>query len=325
MGRTMLVLMLVQAIALSLAAEALPAQLVETRRIWDSAPHNAFTDLLRHDGEWFCVFREGKGHVSDDGALRVITSRDGREWKSAALIKSADGDLRDAKITLTPKGELMLSGAVALRQPAPYKHRSLAWFSKDGRSWSEALPIGDPDVWLWRTTWRDGRAYSVGYDTAGERFVRLYESGDGRSFETLVPTLFDKEMPNESSIVFDPDGAAFCLLRRDGKLGTGLLGAARPPYTSWEWKDLGAKTGGPHLLRLPDGRLVAAVRLYDGKVRTSLCWVTRDGRLTEFLKLPSGGDTSYAGLVWSEGILWISYYSSHEEKTAIYLAKVRIQ
>ena len=47
------------------------------------------------------------------------------------------------------------------------------------------------------------------------------------------------------------------------------------------------------------------------------------GRLTEFLKLPSGGDTSYAGLVLHGGLLWISYYSSHEGKTAVYLAKFR--
>ena len=37
-----------------------------------------------------------------------------------------------------------------------------------------------------------------------------------------------------------------------------------------------------------------------------------------------GGDTSYAGLVWREDLLWISYYSSHEGKTSIYLAKVSI-
>ena len=49
-----------------------------------------------------------------------------------------------------------------------------------------------------------------------------------------------------------------------------------------------------------------------------------NGKLTEALKLPSGGDTSYAGLVWHDGLLWISYYSSHEGKTNIYLAKVRI-
>ena len=46
-------------------------------------------------------------------------------------------------------------------------------------------------------------------------------------------------------------------------------------------------------------------------------------KLTEFLKLPSGGDTSYAGLEWHKGLLWVSYYSSHEGKTSIYLAKVK--
>jgi hypothetical protein len=32
---------------------------------------------VRFRGEWFCVFREGKAHVSPDGALRIITSKDG--------------------------------------------------------------------------------------------------------------------------------------------------------------------------------------------------------------------------------------------------------
>ena len=42
------------------------------------------------------------------------------------------------------------------------------------------------------------------------------------------------------------------------------------------------------------------------------------------LTLPSGGDTSYAGMVWHDGLLWVSYYSSHEGKTAIYLARVKL-
>lgn len=42
------------------------------------------------------------------------------------------------------------------------------------------------------------------------------------------------------------------------------------------------------------------------------------------LKLPSGGDTSYPGMVWHQGLLWLSYYSSHEGKTSIYLAKIRL-
>jgi hypothetical protein len=79
------------------------------------------------------------------------------------------------------------------------------------------------------------------------------------------------------------------------------------------------------MIRVPDGTIVAAVRLLDGGARTSLCWLEPEGgTLTEFLKLPSGGDTSYAGLVWHDDLLWVSYYSSHEGKTSIYLAKVRL-
>ena len=301
------------------------AALLEVRKIWDRAPHNAFTDLVRFKSEWFCVFREGTAHVSQDGALRVITSKDGKDWVSAALLTQSNADLRDAKITLTPNNQLMLSGAAALHQPAPFKHQSLAWFSEDGRKWSEPVNIGDPNVWLWRVTWHRKTAYSIGYDTAAEQFIRLYTSGDGRRFDTLIGRVFDEGSPNETSLIFRPDETALCLLRRDGNAASAKLGVARPPYTDWRWSDLGIKIGGPHMIRLPDGRLVAAVRLYDGAVRTSLAWLDADAcKLTEFLKLPSGGDTSYAGLVWEDGLLWVSYYSSHEGKACIYLARVRI-
>ena len=190
---------------------------------------------------------------------------------------------------------------------------------------SEPVRIGDPNVWLWRVVWHRKTAYSIGYDTAAEKFVRLYTSGNGRQFDTLIRDLFDEGGPNETSLLFRPDETAVCLLRRDGNSASAKLGMARPPYTDWRWNDLGVRIGGPQMIRLPDGRVVAAVRLYDGAVRTSLVWLDADaGKLTEFLKLPSGGDTSYAGLVWEAGLLWVSYYSSHEGKACIYLAKVKI-
>lgn len=303
----------------------LNAEILDVRKIWDSAPHNAFTDLTRFQDQWFCVFREGKAHVSPDGAIRVLASRDGTNWTSAALSTSTNSDLRDPKITITPKNELMLTAAGALHPPAKHNHQTYVWFSPSGTNWTGPVPIGDPDMWLWRVTWRRGTAYSAGYDTKGEMFVRLYSSADGRAFKTLVPKLFDEGYPNETSILFQPDDTALCLLRRDGDPATGKLGSAKPPYTKWDWKDVGAKIGGPHMLRLPDGRLVACVRLYDGEVRTSLAWIDpATAKLTEFQKLPSRGDSSYAGLVWHDNLLWVSYYSSHQAKTSIYLAKVKL-
>lgn len=322
---------ILQSLALVLWFAAIPASraaeavIEDVRRIWDRAPHNAFTDLIRFHDRWFCVFREGQKHVSPDGALRILTSIDGRDWESAALITSEHSDLRDAKICVTPKGELMLSGAGALHDSSTVKHESYAWFSKDGFRWGKPVKIGDPNQWLWRTTWHGKKALSIGYETAGGNFVRLYETRDGRKFRTLVPRLFDREEPNEHSIVFQPDDTALCVMRRDGKPGRALLGRARPPYRDWQWQELGQRIGGPQMIRLPDGRIVVAGRLYEGGVRTSLLWLDPvKGEATEFLKLPSGGDTSYPGLVWHEGKLWVSYYSSHEGKTSIYLARARL-
>ncbi len=301
------------------------AELISARRIWDRAPHNAFTDLIRHKDVWYCVFREGQGHVSRDGGLRVIRSRDGEAWISAALLTSPTADLRDPKITVTPDGRLMLTGAAAVHQPADIKHQTHVWFSPDGRTWSEPHPIGEPNYWLWRVTWHQDRAYGVGYRTDGGRGTRVYASRDGKTFKPHVASFFDRGYPNESSLVFLPDQTALCLLRRDESAPSAQLGRAEPPYTQWTWKDLGTRIGGPRMIRLADGRLLAAVRLHEPRAHTGLCWVdARAGTLTEFLALPSSGDSSYPGLVVDDGLLWVSYYSSHEAKTSIYLAKVKL-
>jgi hypothetical protein len=256
--------------------------------------------------------------------LRVITSTDGEKWESAALLTSANSDLRDPKITIAPDGRLMLCAAEALHDKSRHSHQSLAWFSQDGRAWGDKYPIGDPDFWLWRVTWHQGKAYSIGYGVHEDQPVRLYASDDGKKFDTLVERLYDVGFPNEASLVFGGD-TCYCLLRREDAKHNALLGVSQPPYTTWEWKDLGVAIGGPNMIRLPDGRLVAAGRLYDGGAHTSLAWIDPpSGKFAEFLKLPSGGDTSYAGLAMQEGLLWVSYYSSHEGKTSVYLAKVQL-
>jgi len=301
-------------------------EIVDVQKIWDRAPHNAFTDLIRFNDVWYCAFREGEGHVSPDGVLRIIRSEDGNIWESAALIKSDNGhDLRDAKLNITPEGKLMLSGAESQKPKEKGILQSMVWFSEEGTLWSKGHIIGDPNFWLWRTTWHKGTAYCAGYGCRTEKDrLKLYKSADGKQFQILVDNLQDENFPNEASLLFSGDNRAYCLLRRDGDESSALLGIARPPYTEWSWKNLGTRVGGPHMIRIPDGRFIAAVRLYDDPVRTALCRLDPDaGALTEILALPSGGDTSYAGLVWHDDMLWCSYYSSHEEKTSIYLAKVR--
>lgn len=294
------------------------------KKIWNGAPHNAFTDLLRYQDRWWCIFREGENHISPDGVLRLLTSADGERWESAALLQTPRLDLRDPKLSVTPDGKLMIVAAGVRYFKHKRRLRSYAWFSSDGRRWSRPKLVAEPDYWLWRIAWQGGLCLGVAY-LCGQpsRHTRLYGSPNGRDYQTVVEVLHDEGFSNESALLFQPDGTALCLLRRDPE--NGLLGRAAPPYRQWRWQDLGRRIGGPQMIRLPDGRLVAAVRLYDETVRTSLCWVDANtGRLEEFLALPSGGDNSYPGLAWHDGRLWVSYYSSHEDETAVYLARLRL-
>ncbi|MFC3502699.1 exo-alpha-sialidase [Micromonospora krabiensis] len=301
-----------------------PAHVTAVRRIGDTAPHSAFTDLVRHGERWFCAFREGTTHVSGDGVVRVLTSVDGRSWSSAAELRRAASDLRDPHFVSRPDGRLQLFAAAATGETTK-EFRTVTWLSRDGHRWGDPTPVGEPHVWVWRAGWRDGAMYGLGYATREPRFLRLYRSGDGLDLHPVVETLFSGGYPNESGLVFEPDGTALCLLRRDRDTATAQLGRARPPYRDWQWTDLGVQVGGPALLRLPDGRLLAGVRLHDGRVRTAVCALDAErGELTELVALPSGGDTSYPGLVWHDDVLWVSYYSSHEGRTSVYLAEVTL-
>ena len=40
------------------AVEPAKPELLESRKIWDAAPHNAFTDLIWFKDAWYCCFRE---------------------------------------------------------------------------------------------------------------------------------------------------------------------------------------------------------------------------------------------------------------------------
>lgn len=300
--------------------------LISVNRIWGEAPHSAFTDLVYFNNQYYCAFREGEGHVSDDGKLRVIRSSDGKSWESAALMDWEGGDLRDANLSVSRSGFLMLNGAVRFLEPRDgHQHQSLTWLSPDGTQWSE--PFADASglgTWRWSVTWNADAAYSFGY-SGKDPLGCLYRTTDGKTWEVVRDDVFPskEDLGNESALVFDEKGRARVLLRTNS--GPARWGEAEAPFTDWSWKLLDRGIGGPELIQLENGLFLAIVRLYRPQ-RTTLCWVDPEaGQLLERLTLESGGDTSYAGVVERDGKIMISYYASHEEKSAIYLAEVEIR
>src|SRR2546421_8121629 len=92
------------------------AELVSVKKIWDQAPHCAFTDLAYWRGHFVCAFREGRAHVATDGKIRVLSSPDGESWSPTALLALDGFDLRDAGLSITPDNRLMLIGGAAPRK-----------------------------------------------------------------------------------------------------------------------------------------------------------------------------------------------------------------
>lgn len=309
------------------AATAPAPTLVEVARIWDAGAHNAFTDLIRWRGRWYCTFREADAHVGGNGRIRVLTSIGGDTWMSAALIAEDGIDLRDPKLSITPDDRLMIVAGGSIYDGTTYHGRQpRVLFSSDGATWSAPQRILAEGDWLWRVTWHDGTAYGVTYRTEGgdaaEWTATLVSSRDGRTFRE-VATFAITGRPNETTLRFMPDGEMVALVRREAGNRRAWLGRSRAPYAAWTWRDTGHPVGGPNFIQLPGGDLWATGRDSSGSPKTVVARLTLDGRYEPALTLPSGGDTSYAGMVWHDGLLWVSYYASHEGKSAIYLARVR--
>ncbi|WP_428305360.1 sialidase family protein [Lacipirellula sp.] len=320
-------------LAVDSAADSSPlrAELINVQKLADDAPHSAFTDLIYWQNQFICAFRQGRSHVSTDGRIAVLTSLDGEKWSRMATLTLPDLDLRDASLSVTPDGRLMLLGGVSPRKEdhASAPTGSFVAFSDNGREWTKPEVVVEPGRWLWRVTWRDGKAYGVSYAAPKEHpMASLLVSDDGVKFTPLVAKLFGEGYPTEAVIRFAGDGTAYCLQRRDGKpaVNSAYLGVSQAPYEQWKWTDLHEFFGGPNLLQLPTGEWIAAGRIIrEGKPTTDIALLdVEQGKLIPLLSLPSGGDTSYPGLVYRDGVLWVSYYSSHEGKTSIYLAQVRL-
>jgi hypothetical protein len=315
-------------LAFASAAQSSPAPaIVSVARIWDGGAHNAFTDLIRWRNRWYCTFREGDAHVGGDGRIRVLVSADGETWTSAALVGETGIDLRDPKLSITRDDRLMIVAGGSVYEGTRYLGRQpRVMFSPDGSTWSTPERILAEGDWLWRVTWHEGRAYGVTYRTApgasGET-ATLVSSKDGRTFDE-VTTFAVPDRPNETTLRFMPDGEMVAVVRREAGNRFAWVGRSRAPYTTWTWREIPHQIGGPNFIRLPDGDLWASGRSYPGGPKTVLARLTLDGGYEPVLTLPSGGDTSYAGMAWHDGLLWVSYYASHEGKTAIYLARVKV-
>lgn len=291
--------------------------------IW-SNDYSAFPSIVKFQGKYYVSFREAKSHIFDEngkaeGKARILVSRDGKKWKSVALLAKEGYDLRDPKLSVTPDGRLMVTMGGSI-----YIDRELKGFipqvsfSSDGRTFSAAEPvvfderITDDREWIWRVTWYDGTGYGVTY---GEHFA-LVKTLDGVHYDTVCELDLDrKNAPGESTVRFTPDGKMLMMVRCDQGDEQGRWGVSEAPYADWTWTTIPMHLGGPDFIRLEDGTIVAGtrIRFADGQCKTIVLKGSEDGKFEEMFLAPSGGDTSYPGFIEVGDRLWMVYYSCHEK------------
>jgi len=346
-------------------------RLLSVRRIWANKDwpngdpktrHNAFTDLARFKNHWYCVFRVGEDHMvsGPPGGLRVIRSKDGEQWTSVLFYQPEEKsvDVRDSKLAVTQDGQLVILGHESYRfEPAKSiftdvgVRRSMTWLSSDGEHWSGPnFSKGGENTWIWSGVWHKGVGYGVAYSEKDANGT-MYRTHDGKEWEGVAENIFPKDAKgnhrgNEASLFFDADDSAWMYLRDapsvNGKATN--IGFSRPPYKEWDWmRQTYVNFGGPKMIRMLDGRIVAAGRIWGrhggtgyGDSHTALYELDlKDNTFHKIVDLPSQGDNGYPGMVEKDGELWISYYSCHEDpnpegrkahlqRACIYLARIKI-
>ena len=301
-------------------------------RIWGDAPHSAFTDLLAVDDRLYCTFREGDAHVyGADGRIRIIMREGDGPWRSVGVLEVPGIDLRDPKLSQTPDGRIMvLIGGSRYVDRVLHDQQPMVSFSDaSGDRFAEPIPITIDDSvrskndWLWRVTWHQGVGYGVVYQQVENGWqVHLLSTDDGITFDH-VTRLSVEGQPNETTLRFTESGEMLALIRREGSDHRAVLGRSRSPYTDWSFTTLEKAIGGPNLIQGSGGDWWVSGRHYGTSgTQTFVARLGRDGRLRDQVLLPSGGDTSYPGLVIEGDTLLVSYYSSHEGPSAIYLAQL---
>jgi hypothetical protein len=294
-------------------APSFELRVTRARKIYSDGCHNAFTGMARLGDRTFITFRSAVDHMTFEGKIRIIASKDLEAWQPVHVVERANTDFRDPK--LVNFGGNLCCFFAERRKGSPAARDSLVSMvvrSSDGRRFDEPRLLQGvrQGAWLWHVAARGNSLYGTAYG-GGQKAATLYRSADGLQWEKLT----DLPTPcNEVFLDFAPDGTLWALAR-DGL----ALCRATPPYTTLTIQNrLAIPHGGPMVKRLPTG-CVIITRQWDPpgrrNLRTEISWLPDGGTLQPVTRLPSGGDTSYAAwLDVAPGRAIVSYYSSHEHK-----------
>ena len=312
------------------------------RKVFDDGLHNAFTDLCRFGGRLYLTCRScPDGHmVFASSRIVVLASDDGGSWEEVFTFNVPERDTRDPHFLIFGDRLFVYTGTWLVPPEGAERdlndHLGYGVWSDDGRNWNGPFMLeGTYGHYIWRAAAHGGTAYLCGRRRrsfasgyASETGPELIQGAMLSSDDGLIwrhAALFTEEHGDETAFLFEADGAVLALARGTAECPARICRAA-PPYDSWTRTELDRNVGGPLLVKWGERYLVAGRRTIDpANPRTTLYWLV-DDQLREIAELPSAGDNSYPGfLTLDDDHALLSYYSSHEETTSVYLAELRLE
>ncbi len=280
-------------------------KLLDIKRVSKSAAHCAFTDLIENPFDksrktLMCCYRQATNHVSADGVIIVLTiDKASFQIRQRVIIRESNADLRDPKFSHDGSRLMLTSYAKTYLDNGKMVTKMMTYFTTTGLSWSGANRHGKSGWWLWNHTWHNSEAYGFAYNRPSN-VISLYKGDPTRTMQLHKAEAFSLDKHNKG-------------------------GTSKPPYTKWNWHDLGIYIGGPAAVALGESLYIVAGRHIDWDSRqfSTKIWLFNSvtKTLTELNTLPSSGDTSYPGLVIENDTLYMSYYSCHVDNQArVYMA-----
>lgn len=295
------------------------AKIVSTRVVAELEARMSLSDLVAFDGQLFVMFLDQDDRESNGSCIRVMSSKDGTTWRTAARLRSQEqgrGFLHHQQSGEyvrygTPEFNVVNNKRLAIqarnRLPGKVpdnKHHVVRWTSTNGSDWDYEGRV-DIGYYFGRPTWGTDAAYCYKYGTGcgSASTMEIWRSKDGNSYTKHYQQTFDN-MPRDAALFF-VDGTAHCLLAKCGfaaryKMVGGAIqvveesptgkstfdgavfGSATYPYLDWEWKPVGTNLTSPNVIHVPGKGTFATVEIRSEPRRVALCRLDLDsGRLTQ--------------------------------------------
>lgn len=297
-------------------------------KIWDNSPHNAFTDLIKFNGIYYCSYSEEYSSSIDTagsiGGIRIIRSKTGKNWESVDLIQKKGVRLCNPRLSITPDRQIMII-------MDGFSSPLVSFSDKKGDAFSDPESVNvDRTIItgknrLWKVTWFRGTGYALFYtpDSKNDR-ISLLKTIDGKNFEKVIK-IEANGLLDESTLRFDQNGTMYAIINNLEKGKRVIVGKSNWPYTKWSYLKIKDVPDKFNYTIMNKNIIMVATGLFKPEIHTGVLTINKKGFIEEILKIPLVKDVCYPGIIKESGKILISCCSKHEGKPAIYLIKVSVK